>query len=106
MVLLLPYAAFTNKLLNPQAILLSHQFCKEIDSRSTACHQGDRQGVLRRWPRSQRSIKPEKPSSRLRCLGDSLGDETGNSLMLKQLTLCRFRHKMLILNGSVLWRGG
>src|SRR6266550_154849 len=32
-------------------------------------------GVLGRWPCAQGSVEPEKPSSRLRCMGNSPGDE-------------------------------
>src|SRR5437762_14316649 len=32
-------------------------------------------GVLGRWPCAQGSVKPEKPSSLLRSVGDSPGDE-------------------------------
>src|SRR5437667_7519318 len=46
----------------------------------SADHHCNGKGVLGRWPRAQASVEPEKPSSRLRCMGNSPGDEAGHSL--------------------------
>ena len=41
---------------------------------------GYRQSLLRRWTRSEGSIEPEKVSARLRCVGNSSGNETDGSV--------------------------
>ena len=50
-----------------------------LRSFSRADH-GYRQSLLRRWTRSEGSIEPEKVSARLRCVGNSSGNETDGSV--------------------------
>ena len=57
-------------------------FADSLAARSTTHYHRDRQGVLRHQPRARGSLEPENRSSRLRGMGDSSGDETGDSVII------------------------
>jgi hypothetical protein len=67
--------------LDDNEIPLSHQLCQKTKIDRSADHHCNRKGILGRWPCAQGSVKPEKPSSRLRCMGDSSGNETNSPVI-------------------------
>src|SRR5438477_1460443 len=66
--------------LDDSEIPVSHQLCQKTKIDRSADHHCSGKGILGRWPCAQGSVEPEKPSSRLRCMGNSPGNETGHSL--------------------------
>src|SRR5438552_17274276 len=68
--------------LDDSEIPVSHQLCQKTKIDRSADHHCNGKGVMGRWPCAQGSVEPEKPSSRLRSVGNSPGDETGRSVIL------------------------
>jgi hypothetical protein len=85
---------------------LSVQSAKTLKVDQAPGHHRYRKSVFRHWPRFQRSIKPENRPCRLRCLGNSCGDEGQN---VKSLALpvyeVRFSQKSLVRRSDFHLRG-
>src|SRR5205823_14109208 len=75
--------------LDDSEIPVSHQLCQKTKIDRSADHHCNGKGVLGRWPCAQGSVEPEKPSSQLRSVGDSPGDETGRSVILAPKSVFR-----------------
>ena len=54
---------------------------RNITDGERADHHCNGEGVLGRWACAQGSVKPEKPSTGLRCLGNPPGDEPNRSVI-------------------------
>ncbi len=63
---------------NSHTVSFSHWLCEEADLWSISYHYSDRESVLGRRPRTERSRQPSQIHAGLRGMGNSSGNENGS----------------------------